>query len=122
MTRAVAVLVVHDATCGTCARIARDLPGVLRVPVRLRSCRDPDLHPGVPVTVRACRVPAVGTVHADGTVRWYRGLRGAPALLRLVRPRALPRAAGVLIATVTARRTSRTRGMPAGGAPGADRG
>jgi hypothetical protein len=108
------VLVVHDATCGACAGIARDLPRVLRVPVRLRSCRDPDLratHPDLPHAAVACRVPAVGTVGVDGTVRWRAGLRAAPALLGLVRPRALPRALAVLTRgmAATARRTSRAR-------------
>ena len=107
------VLVVHDAGCGTCAGIAEHLPRVLRVPVRLRSCRDPLLaaaHPDLPAAVRACRAPAVGTVRTDGTVRWRTGLDAAPALLGLVRPRALPRAATVfLTALLTARRTSRAR-------------
>jgi len=95
------VLVVHDATCGTCARIAHDLAAVLRVPVRLRSCRDPHLHaahPDLPPAARACRTPAVGTVDAGGTVRWRPGLRAAPALLGLVRLRALPRAVALLCA------------------------
>jgi hypothetical protein len=112
------VLVVHDATCGACSRIARDLPDLLRVPVRLRSCRDPELrsaHSGLPAATLACRTPAVGTVRADGTVRWRPGLRAAPALLGLVRPRALPRAVGLLVAAATARRT-------AGGEISADRG
>jgi hypothetical protein len=103
------VLVVHDAACGACARIAADLPEVLRVPVRLRSCRDPHLHAAhrdLPTAVRACRTPAVGRVDADGAVRWRTGLRAAPALLGLVRPRALPRAV-VLAVTATVRRTSR---------------
>lgn len=106
--RARAVLLVHDAACGACAGIARDLPAVLRVPVRLRSCRDPDLpvlHPDLPAPVRACRAPGVGVVAADGTVAWRAGLRVAPALLGLVRVRALPRAVGILAVAVTARRT-----------------
>lgn len=108
MTRVREVLVVHDVSCGTCARIARDLPGVLRVPVRLRSCRDPELravHPGLPPAVLACRVPAVGTLGADGAVRWRTGLRAAPALLPLVRPRALPRAVRLLAAARRLRRS-----------------
>ena len=100
------VLVVHDAGCGSCSGIAAALPAVLRVPVRLRSCRDPQLHrvhPDLPAEARLCRAPAVGTVHADGTVRWRPGLRAAPALLGLVRPRALPRAVALLArATATA--------------------
>jgi hypothetical protein len=105
------VLVVHDRACGACAGVAGALPGLLRVPVRLRSCRDPDLvtaFPDLPQATRACRAPAVGTVGAGGRVRWRTGLRAAPALLGLVRPRALPRAAVVLV--TAARRTWRSRG------------
>ena len=105
------VLVVHDGGCGACAGVAGDLPGLLRVPVRLRSCRDPDLaraFPGLPQAAQACRAPAIGTVGADGRVCWRTGLRSAPALLRLVRPRALPRAVVVLL--TAARQAWRTRG------------
>jgi hypothetical protein len=105
------VLVVHDGACGACAGVAGDLPGLLRVPVRVRSCRDPELvtaFPGLPQVTRACRAPAIGTVRTGGHVRWRTGLRAAPALLGLVRPRALPRAAVVLV--TAARRTWRTRG------------
>ena len=101
------MVVVHDATCGACAKIGRDLPAVLRVPVRLRSCRDPQLpltYPELPAAARACRAPAVGTVAADGTVRWRTGLRAAPSLLGLVRPRALPRAVGMLAVAAAVRR------------------
>jgi hypothetical protein len=103
------VLIVHDAACGTCAGVVRDLPHLLRVPVRVRSCRDPELHavhPDLPAAVRTCRTPAVGLVRPDGTVRWHAGLRAAPALLRVLRPRSLPRAVRVLL---TVRRTSRAR-------------
>ena len=103
------VLVVHDAACGACAGVVRDLPALLRVPVRVRSCRDPELyaaHPDLPATVRSCRTSAVGLVRRDGTVCWHLGLRAAPALFRLLRPRALPQAARVLL---TVRRTSRAR-------------
>jgi hypothetical protein len=105
------VLVVHDGACGACAGVAGDLPGLLRVPVRVRSCRDPELvtaFPGLPQATRACRAPAIGTVRTTGHVRWRTGLRAAPALLGLLRPRALPRAAVVLV--TAARRTWRTRG------------
>jgi hypothetical protein len=105
------VLVVHDGACGSCAGVAGDLPGLLRVPVRVRSCRDPELvtaFPGLPQATRACRAPAIGTVRTTGHVRWRTGLRAAPALLGLLRPRALPRAAVVLV--TAARRTWRTRG------------
>lgn len=110
------VLVVHDAACGACAGLAGRLPAVLRVPVRLRSCRDPDL-PGLPPAARACRAPAVGLVGADGAVRWRLGLRAAPALLGLVRPRAAHRAPVLLGAAVrarTVRRTSRAEAAPPG--------
>jgi hypothetical protein len=103
------VLVVHDATCGACAGVVRDLPQLLRVPVRVRSCRDPELpvaYPGLPVAARTCRTPAVGLVRANGTVRWYPGLRAAPALVPVLRARSLPRAVRVLL---TVRRTSRAR-------------
>ena len=100
---------MHDAACGACAGVVRDLPPLLRVPVRVRSCRDPELHaahPGLPAAARACRTPAIGLVGPDGAVRWYPGLRAAPALLRVLRPRSLPRAVRVLL---TVRRTSRAR-------------
>jgi hypothetical protein len=99
------VLVVYDAGCGTCSRVARELGDVLRVPVRARSCRDPHV-PGLPAMVRACRAPGIGRVRPDGTVRWRTGLRAAPSLLPLVRPRALPAAVRLL---ATALRTSARR-------------
>ena len=58
---------MHDAACGACAGVARDLPALLRVPVRVRSCRDPELHeahPDLPGATRACRTPAIGLVAA----------------------------------------------------------
>jgi len=103
------VLVVHDAACGACAGVVRDLPHLLRVPVRVRSCRDPELHtahPDLPVVARACRTPAIGLVRRDGTVAWHSGLRAAPALVRVLRLRSVPRAVRVLL---TVRRTSRAR-------------
>ena len=103
------VLVVHDAACGACAGVVRDLPHLLRAPVRVRSCRDPELHlahPDLPVAARACRAPAIGLVRRDGTVAWHPGMRAAPALLRVLRPRHLLRAVRVLL---TVRRTSRAR-------------
>lgn len=108
------VLVVHDATCGACSGIARELPAVLRVPVRLRSCRDPDL-PALPAAARACRAPAVGVVRRDGTVRWRLGLRAAPALLLLTAPRALHRAPVLLGKGLRARAGTTRRRPEAGG-------
>jgi hypothetical protein len=101
------VLVVHDAACGVCAGIVRDLPQLLRVPVRMRSCRDPELYvayPDLPPAARACRAPAVGLVHPDGTVCWRLGLRAAPSLLRVLRPRCLPGAVRIFVTLVTAQR------------------
>lgn len=100
------ILVVHDATCGTCTGVVRDLPHLLRVPVRARSCRDPDLPADLPPAARTCRAPAIGLVRADGTVRWRLGVAAAPALLRVTRPGRLPAAVRVLL---TVRRTSRAR-------------
>jgi hypothetical protein len=93
------VVVVYDVSCPACSRIARELPDLLRVPVRVRSCRDPQLaaiHPGLPASVRACAAPALGTVRPDGSVRWWPGLSGAIAVLPLVRRGALWEALGVL--------------------------
>jgi hypothetical protein len=111
------VLVVHDMACGDCARIGGTLPSLLRVPVRLRSCRDPHLraaHPGLPAVTRGCGAPAVGIVRVDGAVCWRTGLTAAPALLGLVRPHALPGAAALFTSALyttlrrtTVRRTSR---------------
>jgi hypothetical protein len=94
-----AVVVVADVACPSCSRIARELPDLLRVPVMVRSCRDPRLttqHPTLPPTVLACRKPAIGTVRQDGSVRWWLGLSGALGLLPVLRPRALRGALGVL--------------------------
>ena len=94
-----AVVVVADVACPSCSQIARELPDLLRVPVTVRSCRDPRLaaqHPTLPATVRACRRPAVGTVRPDGSVRWWPGLSGAVGLLPVLRPRALREAGTVL--------------------------
>jgi hypothetical protein len=94
-----AVVVVADVACPSCSQIARELPDLLRVPVKVRSCRDPRLsaqHPTLPPTVRACRTPAVGTVRPDGSVRWWPGLSGALGLLPVLRPRSLRDALGLL--------------------------
>jgi hypothetical protein len=79
-----AVVVVADVACPNCSQIARELPDLLRVPVTVRSCRDPRLagqYPALPTTVLACALPALGLVHADGSVRWWLGLRGALGVL-----------------------------------------
>lgn len=97
----VEIVVVYDVSCPRCSRIARELPEVLTVPVRVRSCRDPELartHPTLhPATVRCAR-PALGAVRSDGTVRWWTGMTGAVALVPVLRrsPRALAEAVALL--------------------------
>lgn len=94
-----AVVVVADVACPSCSQIARELPDLLRVPVTVRSCRDPRLvtqHPTLPTTVLACRKPALGTARPDGSVRWWPGLTGALGVLPVVRPRALGEALALL--------------------------
>jgi hypothetical protein len=103
-----AVVVVADVACPSCSQIARELPDLLRVPVTVRSCRDPRLagqYPTLPTTVLACALPALGTVRAGGSVRWWLGLRGAIGVLPVVRPGAWREAAALLW---TALRTSRS--------------
>lgn len=102
-----AVVVVADVSCPSCSQIARELPDLLRVPVTVRSCRDPRLaaqHPTLPVTVVGCRKPALGTVRPDGTVRWWTGLTGAVGVLPVVRPRALGEAVALLWTALRVRR------------------
>jgi hypothetical protein len=106
-SRITAVVAVADVACPSCSQIARELPDMLRVPVTVRSCRDPRLatqHPGLPTTVLACRKPALGTVRPDGTVRWWPGLTGALGVLPVVRPRALREAIGLLWTALRAQR------------------
>jgi hypothetical protein len=95
------VVVVYDVSCPTCSRIARELPDVLTVPVRVRSCRDPELgrtYPTLRAPVRRCGQPAVGIVRGDGSVRWWPGLTGALGVLPVVRrsPRAVAEAVQLL--------------------------
>jgi hypothetical protein len=100
------VVVVYDVSCPSCSRIARELPDLLRVPVRVRSCRDPQLsaiYPALPPSVRACAAPALGAVRPDGSVRWWPGLSGAIAVLPVVRRGALLEALGVLRTALRAR-------------------
>ena len=104
-----AVVVVYDVACPVCSRIARELPDMLRVPVTVRSCRDPQLaalYPTLRATVRACATPALGTVGPNGSVRWWAGLTGALGVLPVVRPRAIPEAVTLLL---TALRATRAR-------------
>lgn len=103
------VLVVYDVSCPNCSAIARELPDLLRVPVKVRSCRDPQLattYPTLPASVRSCTTPALGTVRGDGSVRWWPGLTGAIGVLPVVRPRGVREAVGLLW---TAFRTARTQ-------------
>jgi hypothetical protein len=102
-----AVVVVHDVSCATCSTIARELPDLVRVPVRVRPCRDPALaaeFPGLRPAVRACALPAVGTVRDDGRVRWWYGLTGAVGLLPVLRRGTLREAVLLLHRAFRARR------------------
>ncbi len=103
------VVVVYDVSCPNCSAIARELPDLLRVPVKVRSCRDPQLaitYPTLQASVRSCGTPALGTVRRDGSVRWWPGLAGAIGVLPVVRPGGLREAVGLLW---RAFRTARTR-------------
>lgn len=105
----VAVLVVYDVSCPRCSAIARELPDLLRVPVTVLSCRNPQLatwYPTLRASVRSCGTPAVGMVGVDGSVRWWYGRTGAIGLLPVVRPRGLRVATGLLL---SAFRTARSR-------------
>ncbi|MGD9526876.1 MAG: hypothetical protein AB7V44_08810 [Pseudonocardia sp.] len=110
--RTTELVVVYDVGCPRCSRIARELPDVVRVPVTVRSCRDPQLaiaHPDVPASVRACARPAIGTRRPDGSVRWWPGLPGAvAAVLPVVRPAGMREAAELLWTAL--RRSPRANG------------
>lgn len=100
------VVVVYDVSCPSCSEIARELPGLLRVPVRVRSCRDPQLaiaYPTLRASVRRCATPALGTVAPDGSVRWWTGLTGAVGVLPVVRPSGMRAAVALLWTAFRAR-------------------
>jgi hypothetical protein len=101
--RIVEVVVVYDVDCPPCSAVARELPELMRVPVTVRSCRDPHLSPDVPAAVRACAKPALGVVRPDGTTRWWPGRTGALAVLPAVRPWRLREAAALLATTLRRR-------------------
>jgi hypothetical protein len=103
----VEVVVVYDVSCPSCSEIARELPDLLRVPVVVRSCRDPHLatvYPTLGARVRRCATPALGTVRRDGQVRWWPGLTGAIGVLPVVRLRGLREAITLLWTAFRARR------------------
>lgn len=100
------MVVVYDVACPACSAIARELPDLLLVPVRVRSCRDPQLagtHPTLPAAVRRCATPALGTVRRDGSIRWWRGLSGALGVLPVIRRGALREAVVLLWTALRAR-------------------
>lgn len=101
--RIVEVVVVYDVDCPPCSAVARELPELMRVPVTVRSCRDPHLSPDVPAVVRACAKPALGVVRPDGTTRWWPGRTGALAVLPAVRLGRLREAAALLATTLRRR-------------------
>ncbi len=97
------IVVVYDVDCPNCSRIAHELPDVVRVPVTVRSCRDPNLasvYPTMPAPVRGCTRPAIATRRRDGSVRWWLGLSGALAVLPVLRPSGVPEAASLLWAAL----------------------
>lgn len=101
------VVVVYDVSCPTCSSIARELPDLLRVPVKVRSCADPQLartYPTLRASVRTCARPALGTVRRDGSVRWWPGLTGTLGVLPVVRPGGLREAVRVLWTAFRVRR------------------
>ncbi len=104
------IVVVYDVSCPSCSDIARRLPACVRVPVKVRSCRDPQL-PGVYPSLRslpgvtACRIPAIGVVRDGGSVRWWSGLTGAVGLAPLLCPGAAREAFALLRTAFRAART-----------------
>ena len=93
------VVVVFDAGCPRCSRIARELPGCLTVPVRARSCAErrlDEIYPNLPDAVGSCARPAVGILRTDGQVRWWVGRTGAVGLLPVLRPNRFPAAVRLL--------------------------
>jgi hypothetical protein len=106
-TRIRELVVVHDARCAPCSRIAQELPGCVTVRVRARSCREPrlaEIYPNLPADVAGCRSPAVGVVRTDGQVRWWPGMRGVLGIVPVLRPGSLPVAVRLLREAVSARR------------------
>jgi hypothetical protein len=106
----VEVVVIYDVACPNCSAIARELPDLLRVPVRVLSCRDAALaaaHPTLRPAVRACATPALGMARRDGSVRWWYGLTGALGVLPVLRPGGAREAAGLLWTALRAPRRAR---------------
>lgn len=103
--RVTGVVVVYDVSCPNCSRIARELPDLVRVPVTVRSCRDPQLDRlGLAPRVRSCATPAVGIIRGERRVRWWTGLTGAIGLAPLLRLRELPEAIELLGTALRTRR------------------
>jgi len=98
--RIVEVVVVYDVDCPPCSAVARELPELLRVPVTVRSCRDPYLSPDVPAARRRGPVGRRRARRPDGSTRWWPGLTGALAVLPAVRPGGLRDAVALLLTTL----------------------
>lgn len=109
--RIVEVVVVYDVDCPRCSEIAREMPDLLRVPVSVHSCRDPQLptrYPTLPAPVRTCAAPAVGVLRRDGSLRWWPGLAGSLGLLPVVRPGGIRGAVTLLLGAFRAARKRRS--------------
>jgi len=109
VTRVRELVVVFDAGCPGCSRIARELPDCVTVRVRARSCREPalaEIYPNLRryPDVTGCTTPAIGIVRTDGSVRWWTGLRAIVGIVPVLRPGALPKATGLLRSALTVRR------------------
>jgi hypothetical protein len=108
MTRVRELVVVFDAGCPRCSRIARELPECVTVRVRARSCREAalaDIYPNLRryPRVTSCATPAIGVVRTDGSVRWWTGLRAIVGITPVLRPGSLGRAAGLVRTALAAR-------------------
>lgn len=71
------LVVVYDATCGSCSLIAARLSQVLAARVIVRSCRDPHLATEFPLLrdVPRCVAPVAILRAPDGTDELLRGFR-----------------------------------------------
>lgn len=113
MTPAEEIVLLHDPSCGDCHEIAGRAADLFRLPVTVRSCRDPGLSDEFPSlrgspSLVDCRRPVLG-VRRGGTVRWHTGVRLLAVGTALVRPSRIAAAAGVLLTVARAGRARVSR-------------